>query len=165
METKTEEIKRVEIRRTYIANDGTEFTSEDECVAYENTAHCAIMAQYNKLILKTMDEYKVFDMGSSDNIVEIVKLNTPDDVRITIEALLATTGHHTNEPIPNWIQRRVDTIEKAYREDDLLLVWRSYDMTCFETYTRNSFIERLQNLCKEELLKNIGKYKSPEENN
>lgn len=49
---KTENRPENSYKTVYIANDGQEFTSEQECRKYEDTATCAIRAMFNTLPMK-----------------------------------------------------------------------------------------------------------------
>lgn len=49
MRTEKKEIQKIEYVTTYIANDGTEFKSEEECRKYEETAECAIRGMFKGL--------------------------------------------------------------------------------------------------------------------
>lgn len=60
MEIKEKRIERVEIKKYYVAADGTEFASEEECRKYEDTARCAINAMFEKLEMQ-----KTFCVGDS----------------------------------------------------------------------------------------------------
>lgn len=84
MTTKKEEITKIEYVTTYIADDGTEFKSEEECRKYESTAEGVINAMFEKLPnQKTYDPINSeFPYFGCDDTVVAVKIRSMDDVEI-----------------------------------------------------------------------------------
>lgn len=84
MKTERKEIQKIEYVTTYIANDGTEFKSEEECKKYETTAKCAVNVLFNSVPKQTtpfIGEKEPFcDFGSCDNEVYAVKIRSIDDL-------------------------------------------------------------------------------------
>ena len=78
------EIKEELIHKTYVtkyeANDGTIFTTSEECQKYENSARAALLAKYKELEIKMISEYNLFGVGSEEYYVSVVKLRNESDV-------------------------------------------------------------------------------------
>lgn len=90
MRTEKKEIQKIEYVTTYIAKDGTEFKSEDECRKYEATATCAIME-----MLKKLPQQETYDPENNglpyfgcDDTLKAFKIRTIDDVETVNKWLL-----------------------------------------------------------------------------
>lgn len=59
MEIKEEKIEKIiyEVKKTYVANDGTEFKDLEECEEYEETAKCVINVMFNKLNIQCTESF------------------------------------------------------------------------------------------------------------
>ena len=85
MEIRTEKIEKIEYKNIYVANDGTEFQSEEECRKYEETATCAIKGMFNTL--KMQETYAVgdgepFNFFYSEDTIHAVKIENADQLEI-----------------------------------------------------------------------------------
>lgn len=71
----------------FIANDGTEFTTQEECEKYEKSWECTISASFKKIphIKRTEFEWLGEWAGSEDFDVYLIKPRNLDDVRIINE--------------------------------------------------------------------------------
>lgn len=69
MEIKKKEIKTYET--VYVACDGTEFNSEEQCRLYDNSAICVLKAKMNKIAVKVTTEDTIFNCGNYDNTVYV----------------------------------------------------------------------------------------------
>ena len=101
MRKETREIKKIEYEYTYVADDGTEFKSEEECRKYEQTAQCAINAMFEKL-----PKQETFDptggsfpyFGSEETIIA-VKVDTLNDVETINKWIMARKGNKSADCI------------------------------------------------------------------
>ena len=70
------EIKQELIHTTYVtkyeANDGTIFTTAEECQKYENSARAVLLARFKDLQIKLISEYNLFSTGSEEYFYSIV---------------------------------------------------------------------------------------------
>lgn len=131
--------KRVEIIQVprefvkYIAKDGTEFGSEEECKKYEDTAECAIRAAVECIATKKCGVYTVADSGFPycyDGIFRAIKIRNVNDVEIVNKWILATNNSKCNcvssndigrtlifEEYDNWINAcgDIDEMVQNYR--------------------------------------------------
>ena len=78
---KTETIEKL-VRIEYIAEDGTIFTSEEECKKYEQSALFAVSKQLKRLDNKKngASEYDIYDECSEEYPVEIFNAETERDI-------------------------------------------------------------------------------------
>ena len=72
--------KKIEYKTTYIANDGTEFQSEEECRKYEETATCDTM--FKALNVQHSYVADLFREYSSDDEFYAVEIKTADQLEI-----------------------------------------------------------------------------------
>ena len=145
-----EEIQRTETITKYQAIDGTEFEFRDECSKYENTAFCVLNAKYKKLVLTSKSEYDLFDCGSDENIIDIVKPTSGSDIDIIMQMLAYTNNYLFDEKHKERLDYITNTCARALKENDLLFIYKGYEDDGFwPGFTRNQRIEALQNLDKE----------------
>lgn len=83
MQVKEKKIEKVEIKKIYVADDGTEFATEEQCKSYEQTAKFAIECMLKKLnqlttynFVNSIDELNTF--GYDDTMYAIEIRNTND---------------------------------------------------------------------------------------
>lgn len=112
----------------YRASDGTEFTSGEECEKYENSARAVLYTRYNSLIVRSNSEYEFFGFGCDDNIINVVKVETPKDmdVILQIEALSYSTNH---------LGRSEEILKEALEKGTKVLIYRGYNKEEFSVWT------------------------------
>ena len=96
MKTERREYKRYE--NIYIANDGTEFKSEDECKKYEATAVCAINQMFDKIpkqITHSLGDSFGYGFGYDDSLYAI-KIDSIEDVEVVNKWLLRSGDANEN---------------------------------------------------------------------
>jgi hypothetical protein len=71
-----EEVVRVE----YIAEDGTVFSSEEECKKYEASALFVVSKKVKKLSGKYSSVYSLLNDGSEENELEVFDVQTQEDL-------------------------------------------------------------------------------------
>ena len=84
MRKERKEFKRVEYKDVFIADDGTEFSSEDECRKYEGTCECAINAMFKEVPQQEtyMDCAEPFQMFGCGDTMYAVKIRSLEDVEV-----------------------------------------------------------------------------------
>lgn len=156
--------KEVVIKRydtMFVANDGTEFTTKEECKKYEETAKCILLAKYRPLVIKSSDEFSLFGFGSEDNVIEVVKMNSQSDMDLVLQNLLLENPHcycESKNDTPDDVARKkanlnklTARLNKALQERDLIFIHRGYDYDGFYFEgTRNEHIDVLRNIDKVE---------------
>lgn len=85
MTTKEQRIERVEIKKIYVAKDGTEFENEGECLKYEQTARCAINGMFEKLNAQRTDglgENEPFNLFYCEDTMYAVKIENENQLEV-----------------------------------------------------------------------------------
>lgn len=134
------EIQKVEYKTLYIANDGTEFESAEECKKYEKSARGVLFAKYAKLVVKSSVEEDIFGLGCEDCDVEIIRVKTQEDADLILQILFLENSWYTEEAHKDRHEEAIATVNSAI--GDFLIVGRGYDHDNFWLYkNRKSFIE------------------------
>lgn len=87
-------------KEIYIANDGTEFATQEQCEEYEKTAQCAIEAAFKSLPMQC--SHNIMDSGffpyfGCDDSVYAIKIRNVNDLEIVNKWLIETFGKHGDE--------------------------------------------------------------------
>ena len=124
----------------YEAVDGTEFKSKEECKKYEESAECVLMAKYNKLVLRSGSEFDIFNIGSEEETIDIIKINSLSD----IDTILKLVALHSSSVArnPEWLQRIESRLTDAYNSNSLVIIGRGYEGDCFYLSTTFNEIEK-----------------------
>ena len=83
MKKETKQIQKIEYEYTYIADDGTEFKSEEECKKYEETAKCAVNVMFDKLqkqVCKDVGQDDWLSAFGFEDDIYAVKIRNANDV-------------------------------------------------------------------------------------
>lgn len=128
----------------YIANDGTEFSTAEECRKYENSAEGVIMAKIKPLIVKDIDEESILGWGNCDNTVWVMKLNTQDDADTLMQACILYNDYLRYDEHKESLERMRQIVQRSLDEKDVIFVGRGWENDCFWFYgSRNSLKEKL----------------------
>ena len=123
------EIKEELIHKTYVtkyeANDGTIFTTSEECQKYENSARAALLAKYRELEIKMISEYNLFGVGSEEYYLSIVKLRDESDVDLMTQLYCLFNPRYENDEAR--IKEARDVFRKAVKTEDFLIINRGCD--------------------------------------
>lgn len=137
-------MKRIEkeiksYKTMYVANDGTEFSSEEECCKYDESAKGIIFSRYNKLILGKTDEDALY-YGSDEHEIDIVKPTCERDKDTIMQMSCYICGQISEDSI----KVQEDYIERAIKEDDVVFMdWSCDHDWCWIIGTRNSLKESI----------------------
>lgn len=144
METIQKERVRTEYYNIYVANDGMEFTSEEECKKYEESAELVLNTRYKPLVVKESTEEDLFGFGCCDDIVEVVKPTSKDDVDAIMQLAFMHNPHYKQDGYKKYAERALKLAERAVGDKDVILIGRGCD---YETFwligTTNSMKEQL----------------------
>lgn len=143
--------QRVSYYDVYVANDGTEFNSEDECKKYDKSAEGVLNAMLSKMVVKEATEEDIFSFGGSDNPVQVLAPTGDDDKKIILQLYLLKNPHLNKEDHYHYVESASNLIDRAVKENDCLFIGRGYDRDSFWLYgTRHSMQEELDKFCETE---------------
>lgn len=134
------------------AIDGTFFDNKEECQKYENSAKTVILAKYNKLVIKSGSEDKLFYIGCGDNIVDIVKISKPSDIDVILQLYTLING----TPSEDSLNKQITRCKHALNTNDYLFINRGYDNDYF--WVMDTLTDRLNyiaNKCDSSLTVNL----------
>lgn len=136
----------------FVAVDGTEFLTEEECKKYEESAYGVLMARYKKLIVKSGTEYDLVPSGSEDNSCEVVKVETQADADTVLQLYLLINPHIAkaeSDFCMNWRERAEKLCSRALAENDYLIMCHGYEYNDNFWFigTRNSVKEGIDAFC------------------
>ena len=140
------EIIKKEYTYKYESFDGIEFNTEEECEKYENSAEGVLKLKFQDLIV---DKQNAWDLmkGYDDNDVIGLKLAKEEDKDTVLQLYLLQNPQllDEDERSKNWLKEYRSYINKAYEDNDLLLMGINCDGDYYFIGTRNMIVEKLKN--------------------
>lgn len=115
--------------RKYEAVDGTLFDDKDECQRYENTARCVLLSKYNKLIIKSATEYDLFEMGSEESVIDLIKIKHKSDIPTIVQLVILENQYLIKEQ--DRINIMYEQLESASINGETFMISRGYQDDCF----------------------------------
>ena len=142
-------IEKIVKETQYEAIDGTIFINRDECIKYDNTARAVILSKYNKLVLKRMSEYALFGSGSEDYEIEIISVNSSEDIKTVMQLAGLENPYLLKKERQDNYTKYMETLEYALKNNDLVFIYRGYqnDNFCIDG-TLKDRLEHITNACK-----------------
>lgn len=142
------EIVRKEYVNVFVANDGTEFSDEAECKKYDESAKGVLLAKYQQVVLKESDAYSLFGFGSDEEVIEVVKLNSEEDVDLIVQCYLLENDYiKERDDYKERMEKMITRLKKSVAEKDIIFIGRGYDKDGFYFEgTRNEHIAVLQRI-------------------
>lgn len=123
----------------FVANDGTEFSSQSECKKYDESAKGVLLAKYAPMVVKTFSEEDIFCVGS-ENYVEVASVKTQEDADILLQLYILEHPYINDEGHKEVREEIVSKLNSAI--GDFMVVGRGYDRDDFYFYgSRKSIIE------------------------
>jgi len=133
----------------YVAADGMEFRTAEECKKYEESANGVVMAKVRPMVIKEITEEDIFGFGSCDNTVWVAKPATQEDADTILQAIIVLNPHLTKDDYKHITERQRVLVQRALDENDFIFISRGYEMDCFWLIgTRNSMKETLDGFTK-----------------
>lgn len=123
------DVEKVLTVRKYEAIDGTLFDNKDECQIYENTARCALLSKYNKLIIKSITEYDLFEIGSEESVIDLIKIIHKSDITTIIQLVILENQYLIKDQ--DRIDRMYEQLENASIAGETFMINRGYQNDCF----------------------------------
>ena len=152
MKVISKERTHVEKYNVYVANDGTEFTNEDECRKYDDSAKGVLNAMLRKIMVRQTTEENLLDYGSSDCTVEIYRPTSEYDKKTIMQMYIIDHSLlDDDKKLAHYIDEAEELVDRAIKEEDFLFVDRGYEYDNFWLIgTVNSMREKLEKCCKKE---------------
>ena len=127
------EIEKVTKVTRYEAIDGTTFTTEEECVKYEDTAKCVLLTKYKPLVKRTASECDIFNTGSDEYMIDILQyLSSESDIDILIQLhRLYCSNRNLNDDFYNKMRSK---LEKCLKNRDIVLIGRGTEYDGYDTF-------------------------------
>lgn len=94
---KEKKIENITYATVYVANDGTEFCTKEDCIKYEKTYACALKSRLMAMAINEDSEENMFARGSCNSSVMVVIPRSEKDID-TIKQYAIGMGH-TEEQI------------------------------------------------------------------
>ena len=149
------EIKQTYQVTKYQAEDGTIFDAKEECEKYDESAKCVLLGKYNDLVIRQVNGYQLTNdtVGIDDYYVDIVKVNTKDDLDLILQLMYFYNPHLRKEENRDREIASTKMVNSALISDShILFIGRGYD--CDDGFsilsTREDFINNIEDLCKED---------------
>ena len=135
MEEKRREIIKKEYITEYVAYDGTVFTCKEECKKYEGSAEAVLYTKYKPLVICRKSECEIYDTGSEEYEIDIIKINDIKDIDILMQLYYI----HNNYPSARSEEKMQEIKTKLttyFNNGDIIFVGRGcgydkYDQFCF----------------------------------
>ena len=127
------EIEKVTKTTRYEAIDGTTFTTEEECVKYEDTAKCVLLTKYKPLVKRTASECDIFNTGSDEYMIDILQyLSSESDIDILIQLhKLYCSSRKFNDDFYNKMRSK---LEKCLKNRDIVLIGRGTEYDGYDNF-------------------------------
>lgn len=150
-------MKEIKIENTvyttqYEAIDGTRFTSKEECEKYDNTARAILKEKFRKLVVEEGTEETFFICGSDENATYAVKIASEEDADTVLQLYFIDNPWilREGENRDSMRDRAFKMVDKAFKEKDILFVGENYEGETYLITTRNTLLEKLNNIDKKD---------------
>lgn len=141
------EIKEELIHKTYVtkyeANDGTIFTTAEECQKYENSARAVLLARFKDLQIKLISEYELFSTGSEEYFYSIVKLTDSGDIDLVLRLWCLVNRYYSEDG--SKIEEVKEKCRKALVTNDYLIIGRGCEYDSYDGFWIHSTLTDLLN--------------------
>lgn len=152
----------VVVRTEYVAEDGTVFTSKEECQKYEASALYAVAVLMNKhrICDRGLTHSDFVECGSSDDYVDIFQIDTSDDLMLLAKylRLRLLDARVSMSSADSAVKQIVDTVTLHH---EICIFW-SYDGDAAWTYGDGS-IDAFYDVQRDRLKAMISKRKDGEQ--
>lgn len=128
----------------YQAIDGTEFNSKEECQKYEDTAKCVLLTKYKPLVKRSDSEYNIFNTGSDEYIIDILRpLSTESDIDIIIQLCRLYNGNgKIKDDYYNNLRSR---LEECLQLKDTILIGRGTEYDGYDNFFILTTLQEISN--------------------
>jgi len=136
----------------YQAVDGTEFRDKKECEKYEASALGVLRGRISNLIVadtrNTTEDAWTLLGGTDDNDVVGIKMPTIEDFNTVCQFFLLECPWYNNEERKKDREEKISIIEKAFRNEDIVLFGINCEGDYYLINSRQGIIDKLNNFYK-----------------
>lgn len=115
---------------TYVAVDGTEFITPNECLSYEKSAKGMLLTKYKDILIKTAAECIIFGSGSDEYLIDVVNVRDEKDIDMIMQLAFLFNPNYTQEDCADAARWRKEC-ERAMEGKEPLFIGRDYDKNEF----------------------------------
>lgn len=113
-------------KTVYVAVDGTEFDSKEECVKYENSAQGVLRDKFNKLVVREIDAYSLM-FGNEDCTVYYVQFREESDIDALMQYCYLCNPWMLQDAQEKNRLEDLAMARKAFNNDEPLLLGNDYE--------------------------------------
>lgn len=140
------EIQKIEYITQYEAIDGTKFNTVEECRKYEDSAEAVLLARYKPLVVTRKSEETLFNVGSCEYEIDVVK-PTEEEIDTILQLIALFNSHYDNEKLQEY---RI-MLNKALENDDFILIGRGCGYDHYDSFyiidSLTDFINKIVKQC------------------
>ena len=133
----------------YVATDGTEFDSADECLQYEKSALGMLNAKLKKYIVWEGNEYDLWRNDTEYNTIA-VELKTQEAVDTLLHIYYLQHSYLLLDEHKNRREVFEALVDETFKNKDLIILGINCDNEYYYIDSRNNIINRLLNLDKKD---------------
>lgn len=153
MEERRLEFIKKEYITEYVAYDGAVFTCKEECEKYEESAEAVLYTKYKPLVMYRKSEYEIYNTGSDEYEIDIIKINDIEDIDILMQ-LYYIYNKYTSARSEERMQEIKTKLTTYFNNGDIIFIGRGcgcdkYDQFCFINSLKE-VINHITEACNEE---------------
>lgn len=139
----------VEITYKYEAIDGSIFKSKEECQKYEESAKMVAYSKYLPLVIDRKKEYAIYQVGSEEYEIDIVKINQLEDIDIILQLY---SLYHPYRDVKDLSKERVK-LNTWFNNNEIVFIGRGCNYDNYDGFeflgTMNDLINDIKKACNE----------------
>lgn len=147
---KEEKREIINYNTIFVATDGTEFSTREECAKYEESALGVIRTKVSKLIAfdsrNTSDDAWTILGGYDDNDIVALKPTTLDDCDTIMHLILLENPYWNKEDMKEKREKRYNIIVEAFKNNDIVIFGINCEGEFYFINSRQNIINKLNNM-------------------
>ena len=147
---KEEKKEIINYNTIFVATDGTEFSTREECTKYEESALGVIRTKVSKLIAfdsrNTSDDAWTILGGYDDNDIVALKPTTLDDCDTIMQLILLENPCWNKEDMKEEREKRYNIIVEAFKNNDIVIFGINCEGEFYFINSRQNIISKLNNM-------------------
>ncbi len=110
-----------------------------------------MLSKYRPLIIRTTTEYNIFECGSDDSTVEIVKITKPEDSDLILQLYRLYNPHLDKPEYKKYVDAAAKKLSVALQGSGIVFVGRGCDDDCLWIIgSQDSVMQTIREACKPE---------------